>query len=285
MRAEDRAIEQFVETWIAEFSRAVEMFSGRAPEIHHNRTNTVSIPESESALWVRQVFVDGGSFTTWVGAQRATWEALGGSLGEGSSEALRSTYLEILNQAQQGSASVINSRAAKAIRCEQPETLDTASFEPSGFVTFDVELESAGLPALSFAVELRAAEVLDAKPSIKTPQPTAIASCEENSSSRLGSLLTLKLPVSVSLGRSQVEMKALLQAGPGSVITLDKDVSEPVELLIHGTVLARGEIVLAKGNYGFRVTHIASRHGRLEMCSSYKGAGATHLTACGQEPK
>jgi flagellar motor switch/type III secretory pathway protein FliN len=45
-------------------------------------------------------------------------------------------------------------------------------------------------------------------------------------------------------------------------------VSEPVELLVHGRVVARGELVEVKGNYGFRVKHIVSRQELLEFCNS-----------------
>src|SRR5689334_18111919 len=95
-------------------------------------------------------------------------------------------------------------------------------------------------------------------PLIEDSESLAPEPGDEKQAPILTSLLTLRLPVSVSIGQSELEMKKVLVTGLGSVIPINKEVSEPVELLVHGRVVARGELVEVKGNYGFRVKHIVS---------------------------
>jgi flagellar motor switch protein FliN/FliY len=51
-------------------------------------------------------------------------------------------------------------------------------------------------------------------------------------------------------------LREVLELATGSVIELDRQVDEPVELLLDGKVIARGEAVIVDGNYGLRVTEI-----------------------------
>ncbi len=103
-------------------------------------------------------------------------------------------------------------------------------------------------------------------PVVEESEAPVTVSREENQPI-LANLLKLRLPISLSIGQSELEMKKVLLTGPGSVIPINKEVTEPVELLVHGRVVARGEIVEVKGNFGFRVTQIVSRQDLLEMCN------------------
>jgi flagellar motor switch protein FliN/FliY len=75
-------------------------------------------------------------------------------------------------------------------------------------------------------------------------------------------LLNLKLVMGVELnvtlrfGQRQLALREILELASGSVIELDRQVEEPVELLLEGKVIARGEAVVIDGNYGLRVTEI-----------------------------
>ena len=51
----------------------------------------------------------------------------------------------------------------------------------------------------------------------------------------------------------------LLEIGPGAVISLDRQVTDPVELIIGDKVFARGEVVLVQGKFGLRVTEVVAR--------------------------
>ena len=78
-------------------------------------------------------------------------------------------------------------------------------------------------------------------------------------------LLDLELPLAVSLGRALMPIQDILKLTSGSLIELDRNVGEFVDLMVHGTIVARGEIVSVKGNYGVRIKEIISREDRLKL--------------------
>ncbi len=70
-------------------------------------------------------------------------------------------------------------------------------------------------------------------------------------------LMSVEVPVSISLGRTQMRMKDLLTLNPGSVVELDESLGDEVEILVNKRVLAHGEVVAVDGNYGVRITRMA----------------------------
>ena len=77
-------------------------------------------------------------------------------------------------------------------------------------------------------------------------------------------ILDIPLKVSVELGRASVEIKDLLQLGQGSVLELDKLAGEPLEVLVNGKLVARGEVVVVNEKFGIRLTDIISPLERIE---------------------
>jgi flagellar motor switch protein FliN/FliY len=77
-------------------------------------------------------------------------------------------------------------------------------------------------------------------------------------------ILDIPLKVSVELGRAQVVIKDLLQLGQGSVLELDKLAGEPLEVLVNGKLVARGEVVVVNEKFGVRLTDIISPLERIE---------------------
>jgi flagellar motor switch protein FliN/FliY len=69
-------------------------------------------------------------------------------------------------------------------------------------------------------------------------------------------VMDVELNVSLRFGQCQLPLRDVLDLTSGSVIELDRDVDDPVELLLDGKVIARGEAVIVDGNYGLRVTEI-----------------------------
>jgi flagellar motor switch protein FliN/FliY len=76
-------------------------------------------------------------------------------------------------------------------------------------------------------------------------------------------LLEVELPVSISFGKTELPMKDVLKLTTGSIVELNRSVSEPVEVLVNHCLIARGEVVVVEGNYGVRIQHIASRQDRM----------------------
>jgi len=84
----------------------------------------------------------------------------------------------------------------------------------------------------------------------------------------LNLLLDIPLEVSVELGRVRMLIKDILDLSTGSVVELDKVAGEPVDLLVNGKLVAKGEVVVIEDNFGIRVTEILSP---MERLSGLKG--------------
>lgn len=69
-------------------------------------------------------------------------------------------------------------------------------------------------------------------------------------------VLDVELNVTLRFGQRLMSLREVLDLTSGSVIELDRQVDEPVELLLDGKVIARGEAVVVDGNYGLRVTEV-----------------------------
>lgn len=71
-------------------------------------------------------------------------------------------------------------------------------------------------------------------------------------------LLDTTVPVMVRLGEADVPVRELLQMGPGSVIRLDRQVGEPVDLFLRGVQFANGTLVVVGDRLGVRITEVLS---------------------------
>lgn len=77
----------------------------------------------------------------------------------------------------------------------------------------------------------------------------------------LGVLANVELDVSVSLGHTRKSIREILSLGPGSVLELDTQAGEAVDIEVNGRVVARGEVVVVGENYGVRITELVSPAG------------------------
>lgn len=86
---------------------------------------------------------------------------------------------------------------------------------------------------------------------LATAQPMEIPS-------NIGLLMDVPLQVTVELGRTKMVIKDILELGTGSIVELDKLAGEPVDLLVNGKLVAKGEVVVIDENFGLRITDIVS---------------------------
>ena len=82
---------------------------------------------------------------------------------------------------------------------------------------------------------------------------------------KLELLLDVPLKVSVVLGRTKRPIKEVLNLTPGAIVELSSLVDEPVEVLVNGTLVARGEVVVVNENFGVRIINIMSPEERLKQ--------------------
>jgi flagellar motor switch protein FliN len=70
--------------------------------------------------------------------------------------------------------------------------------------------------------------------------------------------------LAVEIGRTRMTIGETLALGPGSIITLDRLAGEPVDLLVNGTPIARGEVVVIDEEFGLRITEVTTGVSRSE---------------------
>ncbi|MFB5266579.1 flagellar motor switch phosphatase FliY [Paenibacillus enshidis] len=80
----------------------------------------------------------------------------------------------------------------------------------------------------------------------------------------LGLLMDIPLKVTVELGRTQKQIRDILELSQGSIIELDKLAGEPVDILVNNKLIAKGEVVVIDENFGVRVTDIVSQWDRIQ---------------------
>jgi flagellar motor switch protein FliN/FliY len=71
---------------------------------------------------------------------------------------------------------------------------------------------------------------------------------------KLGRIQEVKVPAQVVLGTAELSLGELSSLGEGSIITLKQLAGEPVDLVVAGEIVAKGEVVVIDENFGFRLT-------------------------------
>ncbi|MCC5813807.1 MAG: flagellar motor switch protein FliN [Leptospira sp.] len=94
-------------------------------------------------------------------------------------------------------------------------------------------------------------------PSLATAGPAS-------GNTNLNLLMDVQMALTVELGRTKMYIKDILGLGEGSIIELDKLAGEPVDLLVNGKLIAKGEVVVIDENFGVRVTDIVSPQERIK---------------------
>ena len=78
--------------------------------------------------------------------------------------------------------------------------------------------------------------------------------------------LILDVPVTLALqvGSTTISIRELVNLAEGSVVALERNASEPLDVLVNGTLVARGEIVVVDGQFGVRLTDVVSPAERIK---------------------
>lgn len=125
----------------------------------------------------------------------------------------------------------------------------------------------AGEP-LSFTLILTAdlATALEKQREVAAPPSvSALKALERDPNLEL--LMDVELAATLRFGRRRMVMREILELNSGAVVELDRQVQDPVELLIDSKVVARGELVIVDGSYGIRVTQVAAPNQRIGLIS------------------
>jgi flagellar motor switch protein FliN/FliY len=135
--------------------------------------------------------------------------------------------------------------------------------------------ETAGESKVSQSFQLKSGErawTILVRDEVRVPKPAAPSPAAAAPSAPpppvsnpgLELLLDVELETTLRFGCKELPLGEILELGPGDVVQLDRNVADPVDLIVGDKIVARGEVVLVDGNFGLRVTEVAAPRKRLE---------------------
>ena len=81
---------------------------------------------------------------------------------------------------------------------------------------------------------------------------------------KLDVILDIPVTVAMEIGRTQLSIRNLLQLNQGSIVELDRLAGEPMDVLVNGTLVAHGEVVVVNDKFGIRLTDVISPADRIK---------------------
>ncbi|MDT8066859.1 MAG: flagellar motor switch protein FliN [Terriglobia bacterium] len=168
----------------------------------------------------------------------------------------REALTELLRQVCGTAATALRPRFSEvsfAVALEDPK------WTPQAFASLVLEKpEWSGAARLCFSEELLAG-MRDLV--IETDRPALEGA---QSSGNLDLLMDVQLGVRLRFGSRRMRLREILELQPGSVVELDRQVQEPVDLLVDKKLIGRGEVVVVDGRYGLRVGEVVTARERVE---------------------
>lgn len=253
-------VKEFLDLWAASFVQVLETIRGKASKVEvllEAPSELVAQPETD----VHIVLLPGGALRGEMNIRlpRGCAVRLGQTLmAEAVDESkeftaeLREACEELLRQVAGHAATSLKEKWGEVqltAQAAQPPSWTPAA---SAFFEETIEDQVTGLcefqlSAAAVAALRIAAAPVESVPTESSPEPAG----------NLGLLMDVELRLALRFGSRRMLLKEILDLGAGAVIELDRRVQEPVELLLDGKLVARGEVVVVDGNYGLRVTEMA----------------------------
>ncbi|GAB6259896.1 flagellar motor switch protein FliN [Photobacterium sp. CCB-ST2H9] len=81
---------------------------------------------------------------------------------------------------------------------------------------------------------------------------------------RLDTIMDIPVTISMEVGRTKISIRNLLQLNQGSVVELDRVAGESLDVLVNGTLIAHGEVVVVNDKFGIRLTDVISQTERIK---------------------
>ena len=119
-----------------------------------------------------------------------------------------------------------------------------------------------------WAAALAEAEGTDDSPEVKVTELDELDDSKHDLSGeekrKLDTILDIPVTISMEVGRSKINIRNLLQLNQGSVVELDRVAGEPLDVLVNGTLIAHGEVVVVNDKFGIRLTDVISQVERIK---------------------
>lgn len=90
------------------------------------------------------------------------------------------------------------------------------------------------------------------------------APLSEDDAAKLDAIMDIPVTISMEVGRSFISIRNLLQLNQGSVVELDRVAGEPLDVMVNGTLIAHGEVVVVNDKFGIRLTDVISQTERIK---------------------
>lgn len=270
-------LQWFVKTLSDQLSQVFNTMAGESPLIEAK--SLPAAPTDGDALVWEVVLNVAPAGSIWLESPRAGWHGLGNrvlvaaGLDDSDDQLIQDTFKEAMDQAFSGLAREMTGRLGKNINAASGK-LTTASL-PSKATWHKLDLifgDNQSQP-LSFGFLDELVDILVPKAPASSSkaaassasgggsQNLAVATQQDNRTMDL--LLDVELPISVSFGRAHVPLKEVMKLTTGSIVELNRTISEPVDIIVNNCVIARGEVVVVEGNFGVRINEVISRQERL----------------------
>lgn len=95
-------------------------------------------------------------------------------------------------------------------------------------------------------------------------EDTSVAASGSEHGPELDVILDIPVRISMEVGSTQIPIRNLLQLNQGSVVELDRLAGEPLDVMVNGTLIAHGEVVMVNDKFGIRLTDVVSQSERIQ---------------------
>lgn len=197
--------------------------------------------------------------------------ALGEGLGRAARRKVSASSGELAPLSGDGSAAArgaVREERIVAAECElrigtHPATRLLAVFAGSAGDALVSDRPAGGAPDMVFGAPQAAAPGGPQVQRVQFGTVQAPPAAEVPGAANLDLLLDVPLEITVELGRANRKVRDVLALGPGSIVELNKLAGEPVDMLVNGKLIAKGEVVVIDENFAVRIIEILSREERL----------------------
>jgi flagellar motor switch protein FliN len=275
--AETRLIVQFCRAWTESFGNVLGQLGVGSPAvIASDPAPSKALSSEELATTISVFFQSGGTLKgeqVWVGEKPAALQLAQLLLSEPLdpaaefSDTHRDAFNELLRQVA-GQAATSWKQVARG----EPEIIFRAQtdavFVPAQSTTVEIAGEKFPRVSLRFFVNSALFDALSVSaPTLEPAEPPPLPQAAPIGAvpANLELLLEVELEATIRFGEREMLLREILGLMPGAVVELNQLVNEPAELLVAGRLMARGEVVVVDGNFGLRVTEVASRGQRAAL--------------------
>lgn len=103
-----------------------------------------------------------------------------------------------------------------------------------------------------------------AKENVNEPANPNANLMQDAESEKMELILDIPVSVTVEIGRTKMTIRNLLQLNQGGIVALDRLAGDPLDVLVNGTLVAHGEVVVVNDKFGVRLTDIVSKAERIK---------------------